>query len=56
MFPMTILESDNFKTFITIDDLFANKENISTQVTEMTLDKLIECVIRGGWPKLHDMN
>lgn len=49
MRPMSLYESDDSSGDVSLLELFDNKIN-NKLTKEVTLDKLIELVVRGGWP------
>ncbi|GHU49532.1 hypothetical protein FACS189459_1310 [Bacilli bacterium] len=48
MYPMSLLESENFAPSITISDLFTNKEITDNKKGLLTIDQILNLTIRGG--------
>jgi len=49
MYPMSLCESGESNGSISLADLFAGKPDLGT-ASSLTIERLIFCILRGGWP------
>ena len=55
MYPMSLYESNDSDGKISLEDLFNGKDNIIAQ-SDITIEKIIDLLIRGGFPRTVDMS
>ena len=55
MYPMSLYESGESNGSISLDTLFEGHPNLSSTST-LTVDELVFCIMRGGWPGTLKMN
>jgi len=55
MYPMSLFESGDSNGSVSLDALFKGKPDLGTAST-LTIEKLVFCILRGGWPGALEMN
>jgi len=50
MYPMSLAESGDSNSSISLEKLFKKEENINGKKSKLTVDDLAYCLCRGGWP------